>query len=202
MKKAKFIYIILVGIMALPFISGCKKGDQDPFLSLRSRDGRLIKEWKLVKVEGTEISKDSYISPTITTIYSFDGTTFQCTETTTINSTPTITKTTGLYTLEIKEDGTLSINETITTSGISSTTTALTSKGTWVWATGNKKKDHLLLSFNLSYINRNYFDGGLVYVSRLSSNELVLNSSSAESNATGVSSSSNSSDFTYTFEKK
>jgi hypothetical protein len=200
MKKVTFICIILGVIMVLPFFSGCKKGEQDPFLSLRSRDGRLIKEWKLTKMEGTRlyhqlVPKDS----TNTTNYSFDGTTRTKTVTSSGTSNATVTTMTGAYDMTINEDGSIAINEVMTTSGTSSVTTTLTSQGTWVWVTGNKKKDHLQLSLGGSFT---LFNGGLVYVSRLSSNEMVLKTSTSSSYATSLYSYSTEFDYTYTFEKK
>ena len=38
----------MVIIIAAPVITSCKKGEEDPFLSLKSRKARLVGEWKLV----------------------------------------------------------------------------------------------------------------------------------------------------------
>ena len=185
--------------MALPFFNGCKKGDQDPFLSLRSRDSRLIKTWKLTKLEGTVINSTQWpTDSTTTTNYSFNGTTYKTVTTTTGTSGTNTVDYTGSYSMEIKEDGSVEVEETITAEA-SSTTITRTSKGSWVWVSGDKKKDHLSISLLSSLV---LFRGGLVYVTRLSSKELVLKVSSSNSNTTGSYSNSFSSDFTYSFEKK
>ncbi len=56
----KLSMILLVGIIAM---TGCKKGANDPLISLLSRDARITGIWKLVKQELTQI-----------TAYSADGT--------------------------------------------------------------------------------------------------------------------------------
>ncbi|OQA01464.1 MAG: hypothetical protein BWY70_00369 [Bacteroidetes bacterium ADurb.Bin408] len=53
MKKVnKILVLLLVAVFAIPILNSCKKGEGDPSLSLRSREGRLKGEWKLVS--GTE----------------------------------------------------------------------------------------------------------------------------------------------------
>jgi len=44
---------IIAAVLIIASFTGCKKGDEDPFISLRSRQNRLVGEWNLVdgKVE-------------------------------------------------------------------------------------------------------------------------------------------------------
>ena len=55
---------------------GCKKGDNDPFLSFSSRKARLAGEWELISGSITETSSTSTetVSYTETTMSTFDGT--------------------------------------------------------------------------------------------------------------------------------
>jgi len=64
MKNFKIILLVLIAISAF----SCKKGENDPFISLKSRKARLVGEWKLV--EGST----SVVSSTGTDTYTFDGT--------------------------------------------------------------------------------------------------------------------------------
>lgn len=48
-KLTKSVLAILVVASS---ITACKKGEDDPFLSLRSRDARLMGEWKLTAIAG------------------------------------------------------------------------------------------------------------------------------------------------------
>lgn len=75
-KFYAYIYIISIFL----FISSCKKGENDPSISLRTRKARLVGEWKVVKSEETRMEKvyelDTYNQ--YTTVYDttlYDGTT-------------------------------------------------------------------------------------------------------------------------------
>lgn len=77
MKKLLISALILM--LVVPF-SGCKKGEEDPGISLRSRDSRVEGTWKLSKIESTETevdktstSTDTEITTTTITI-AYDGT--------------------------------------------------------------------------------------------------------------------------------
>lgn len=49
--KNTFAVMAIVGVTT---VSSCKKGENDPFLSLRSRKARVTGEWKLTKGTVTE----------------------------------------------------------------------------------------------------------------------------------------------------
>lgn len=42
-------HVLLIPIAVLLIVSSCKKGEDDPFLSFKSRDARLRGEWKLTE---------------------------------------------------------------------------------------------------------------------------------------------------------
>ena len=71
MKK---IIVAGIAIIALSVsIVSCKKGENDPFLSLKSRKARVVGEWTLTKVEGTYSDidpADASNSTSSTTTYS------------------------------------------------------------------------------------------------------------------------------------
>ncbi len=77
MKKVnKILVLLLVAVFAIPMLNSCKKGEGDPFLSLKSREGRLKGEWKLVS--GTETGTSGTTSYTATytetmCTYTFSG---------------------------------------------------------------------------------------------------------------------------------
>ena len=57
MKKSKKLLIIALGVVIIsPLFQSCKKGEEDPFISLRSRDKRITGTWKLNKIEKTTIT--------------------------------------------------------------------------------------------------------------------------------------------------
>ncbi len=47
MKLRKFTLVSLAVLLAVPFFSSCKRGENDPFLSLLSRDSRISAVWTL-----------------------------------------------------------------------------------------------------------------------------------------------------------
>ena len=47
-----------MGIAAVVALSGCKRGEDDPMLSLQSRDARVTGEWKLVGMDAEFLSHD------------------------------------------------------------------------------------------------------------------------------------------------
>jgi hypothetical protein len=52
----KLLLYLLTIMIAAPAIISCKKGEEDPFLSMKSRKARLEGEWKLVS--GSEVIND------------------------------------------------------------------------------------------------------------------------------------------------
>ena len=62
MKTKSFLAIALIFSSLLVF-TGCRKGEDDPFLSFRSRTARLTGEWKLKSGEIVYTGTDSFSSP-------------------------------------------------------------------------------------------------------------------------------------------
>ncbi|NSW46420.1 MAG: hypothetical protein HPY79_11460 [Bacteroidales bacterium] len=58
MKKLVSIFSLFL-VMAFIY-SGCRKGEEDPWLSLRSRNQRLIGKWKLVEEKKIDIDEKNY----------------------------------------------------------------------------------------------------------------------------------------------
>ncbi|MEY3425959.1 MAG: hypothetical protein RL679_1317 [Bacteroidota bacterium] len=85
----KLIVLSLAAIALIANLSSCKKGENDPFLSLKSRKARVVGEWTVTKEEGTsqDISKISFGGVTVTTTTNetstYNGTLFTSTSVTT-----------------------------------------------------------------------------------------------------------------------
>ncbi len=105
-----------------PMFSGCKKGDNDPFFSFRSRAGRVEGKWAVSKGSGTSVDNNqktttwTYANPVYTKVK--DGNT----------STDSIT-----YTYEFTKDGKFTFTEIQTENGTTSTSTVT---GTWNFTDG------------------------------------------------------------------
>ena len=52
--KNKILLIIIVTMVSLLVLNGCKKGEDDPFFSFRSRDARLAGEWVIKSLNTSE----------------------------------------------------------------------------------------------------------------------------------------------------
>ena len=164
--------ILLFAILFLTIIPSCKKGDNDPFLSFRSRDSRIIGKWKAVKFDYIEINGDNNFSQ--------------------ILSGATMTQTNNgnvIYysyssNLEIFEDGSYKLSS-IRNGEISNTI------NTWHWFDGTHKKTRLLLE-----------DSGVFVVDRLTNNELVLKSNEQYSSSSSGSSNFQDYSYTLSFEKE
>lgn len=194
--------IMLGSVLALMTFSfvGCKKGENDPFLSLRSRKARLAGDWTLTKIEGTE---QSYFNGTLvsTTTYSGDGSTITVTEDGDVNSSS--------YTHEFTFEKKGSYSSLITNNGAT-----FTSSGHWTFmgkskSADLKSKESIVLS-ELSYkevdgeysftdISEGFVIDDYYLIDRLTNKELVLKSLYDASNSDGDKQTAN---FTLTFKAK
>ncbi len=58
MKNRRAFVLLLVAIMTATLFEGCfKKGDEDPFISLRSRKARITNKWKVSSFDGNYLIK-------------------------------------------------------------------------------------------------------------------------------------------------
>jgi hypothetical protein len=85
----KLIILSLAAIALMANLSSCKKGENDPFLSLKSRKARVVGDWTVTMEEGKsqDISKISFGGVTVTTTTNetstYNGTLFTSTSVTT-----------------------------------------------------------------------------------------------------------------------
>lgn len=131
----KIVKLALIAAVAIPSVTfvGCKKGENDPAISLRSRKGRVAGEWTVASGEGKTTSGSS------TTTWKIDGTTYSYTSgSTTLTSTYE-----GKYTFE--KDGTWTSTTTQSGDGWSEKTDA---SGTWNFTGGvgeTKNKSQIVM---------------------------------------------------------
>lgn len=111
MKNKAFIYLSLF-ITVISLSSCLKKGDDDPFISLRSRKGRVVGDWNVVSIKQTTKFTTSGSTPTttVTTITS-DGKTYTAVSTTNGVSTTTSGEVSQKWTFE--KDGNYSSTTTV-----------------------------------------------------------------------------------------
>lgn len=66
MKKIQFKHILALTIISLTIIAACKRGEEDPGLTFRSREGRLVGTWELSEMASTKtVHREYSISNTV-----------------------------------------------------------------------------------------------------------------------------------------
>jgi hypothetical protein len=91
----KVLGIALIAAFAVPSFQACKKGEDDPGLSLRSRKARLAGEWTLASMERNSEEENTYTDPnasnpgdvigrTNTTSLTWDGSAYSSSTTETV----------------------------------------------------------------------------------------------------------------------
>ncbi len=173
MKKNNFKFA-LVAVLSLAFLAACKKGENDPFLSLKSRNARITGTWKLKSAEIT--NSNVYGGTTQSLSTSFDGT--NMTETLDSGESDTYSYS---QTVEINKDGTYKM--TLVEDGITSDY-----QGNWWWIDSNKKKVRIAFDD----------DFGSFYIDRLKNKEMVWKIDESSSSVDYSSKMSG----TWTFEKE
>jgi hypothetical protein len=118
----RILLVALVVILAMPTFQSCKKGENDPTISLKSRKARLVGEWNLSAGSQTSTSGSG------TYVYTYNGTTVLVTAPSGSDSYVYTEKVT------INKDGTY---ERVVTQG----TEIYTEKGAWYFGRKNKELD-------------------------------------------------------------
>ncbi len=111
---------------------GCKKGANDPFMSIHTRKARVVGEWTMKSGSGTDVNGSA-------SSWNYDGSNYTYTD-------QSGTSTAGMkWTMSFVKDGSYTTVQTMTSTGFSET---ITEKGTWNF-TGkvgdDKNKDHIVM---------------------------------------------------------
>lgn len=157
---------LLIAVIVLATFAGCKKGENDPFLSFRSRDARVVGEWKVSSYAYDEASVNGNNTTTVKVAY--DGSNYSSTNS---NANPPVDKGTYAIMFEMLKDGTLKYTQTRTEGNSSATTVQ---EGNWAWMDSRKNKSIINLSVSGDQINNNYIQGGTYIVDQLKNKEIVL----------------------------
>lgn len=156
--KTNFLKMTLVLFLGTLTLVGCRKGENDPLISLRTRDARISGEWKLVSYESTrkEVYSSGGITITENVTNTFDGTTWTETNSGGTDSYPyslgLMIEKDGNYTFTENEDG---------------TNTEFNSK--WSWLDDGKKKTRILFD-----------DYGVFNINQLKNDEMIFTEDNME----------------------
>lgn len=133
-KVTSILAIVFTAAMFSTSFIGCKKSENDPFLSLKSRDGRITGTWKMTKLEKTTVNSGSNSgnSTSTTTSEAHDGSVR-----TSSNSFGTTSRP-YTYEITIEKDGTWSsvtVDDGDTDLG----------EGVWYWMNSRKNKTGIFI---------------------------------------------------------
>ena len=162
MKKQPII-ILSILFLLLFSINSCKKGENDPFVSLSSRNARLIGTWELQQSDVLGHYEGEFYEEPYYSLQTFDGTILSTTES---NDDTTYTYS---YSQEIifNEDGIFNISTT-------KDNQTNTMSDSWWWIDSDKNKTGI--GFGNYYYEDDFMeiDYNKLYINKLSSDELVL----------------------------
>ncbi|MBL7931786.1 MAG: hypothetical protein JNL60_07790 [Bacteroidia bacterium] len=141
--------LVLLTLIVLVFNS-CKKGEADPGFSFRTRKARLVGEWRLTS------GSVSFNSEGYSRKYDFDGSNFTQYDTYT-GGYPIVYTGKYILNLNIKKDGTFTLNE-------AAGSAALDASGTWSFNSGvGKRKSKESVIFDITTVNRGSLSTGHVF---------------------------------------
>ena len=177
MKKK--ILIISSIVLLFASLNSCKKGEDDPFLSLLPRTQRLAGEWTLKSAEYTKQYKSVFDSTMQTEYYTFIDENY--TKITKVGSL-TVENKIYSYSDKIKIDKTGKYNETVTNDGEN-----LTYEGIWTWINKNKEnglknKEAILLTITkkieadgaTTYSGKTIYPDDIMIFKKLTNKEFVI----------------------------
>lgn len=199
MKKiAKISMLVVAGLLVF---TGCKKGENDPTISLTSRTKRLCQEWELTAGSVTSSQKNDMYTANATSTY--NGSTVTTSSSITMSGTTTTSTETHLFTnvIEFVKDGTF--EETTNEDG-----DIEIRKGIWSWLYENqeqelKNKEAVVLSSNTDGTTTasglTIYPDNIIVFDELSKDEIIIILDYSESDLDGNTSSYTG---TMTFEPK
>jgi hypothetical protein len=174
--KIKLLIVAIISVVFVFSTESCKKGSEDPALSLRSRTARLCGAWTVKHHESTTTTYTTSASNSITHI--FDQGKYS------INNTSTETETgTYVWTVTIDKNGIYNISKEITPA--TGPKRSDNENGIWYWAGGNKDlglKNKEMVNFSvLQYTNGNTYSGTPTssytwVIKELKNKEIIINS--------------------------
>ncbi len=160
----KTLRILMTIVVVATLFQSCKKGENDPFLSLKTRDARITGDWELTYGNETYTYTENYQGDTYEESASLIVENGIANETEWYSYTMNGVNETDSYSYDpysyeeittIEKNGDYSVNATVENS-------KSTNSGNWYWFDTAKKKTQLVI-------------GGMIYyVDRLTNKELVL----------------------------
>lgn len=165
MKTIKNTVLAIAAVaMVMPVFNGCKKGEGDPAISLKSRKSRVAGEWTVSNMSSKWSNTSGNPAVTSSGTETFDGTNVVTTNTsggTTVTSPVAPDTHTRTWTVTFEKDGTYKTSivdvetSSFTSGGTTYTATSTTTEeesGTWTFegGTGDSKKKEYIAMYETS----------------------------------------------------
>jgi hypothetical protein len=175
MKNFRTVLFAAAMVAAVFSASSCKKGANDPFVSFKSRDGRLTGTWKLVGLNHkfVQTTTNGVTVTTSETVTKYEN----GISTATTNPGNTSTNTKIDFQMTFDKDGSYkSITNNYNSSAVLTGTVEV--DGTWFWGSDSKRKKNVLVSSLQADLIQQFGPGQLVpcefEIDQLKSKELRL----------------------------
>jgi hypothetical protein len=154
-------YLLLAGSAII--FSGCKRGEDDPFFSLHSRDARLTQKWTLTSMNGTIVNTFTDPDSIINVEYTYDGTNIYITEN---DSTVSFSY---IFDMEIKNNGEVFSEEFFNIIETDNPSQQSSKTSFWFW--GNDNKNKTIVNLDLTGLLAPY---QTYHIPRLAWNDMTL----------------------------
>lgn len=162
--------------------TGCKRGEEDPAISFKSRDSRIEGEWDLTSYTKETSTTTENVAATggenssiQTSNISYTGTTLTKSGTQNLNGDITVYEPESFnYTLAVTfdKDGTYTFEETLTSKETIGTKNSESGTGAWMWSNTAKNKTGIQVSvFGAS--SELDVDYGIFTLKKLSKDEMI-----------------------------
>lgn len=190
MKRNILALPILLSTVLIVF-SGCKRGEEDPWLTFHTRDARMTQPWVLTGLQGTRVETTG--GTTINTEYTFDGTGLYIT-------TDGVTKSyTYTFKMDVRDNGEVFSEETRDDLETGDFVSKSSRTGFWYWGNDDKNKTSVYLELtglpNELNSTINNYD-----IPRLAWNDMTLDVATSDNYTDSVGAHSVNLNFTMQFE--
>lgn len=137
MKKLLSIALFTLLVGATFTFSGCAKGEDDPFFSIHTRDGRITQAWLLKSLSGTVVTTLNGATTNIE--YEFDGTNIYIT-------TNGVTQSYAyIYKMNVKDNGEVFSEEFLNDFNTNAVVSQSSKTSYWYWGDDDKTKTSINL---------------------------------------------------------
>lgn len=147
-RKSALLFLLFVIIISG---SSCKKGEDDPFISLNSRKARLQGDWRFVSGDLVIGTTDINSWTRYNEVYVFTGSGYEMTSTGTVNAV--VSKGTFILSLRINKEGHFSVEEIFDGK-------VFEAEGNWDFNSGvSDKKSKSEVSFEITNVSKGVSGG-------------------------------------------